>query len=178
MYSLLEVRGHRRTRATITNKQQQWCPAVTIPITINQKGRGRGYHHTGTLTSQSVLPRTLHSGGRVPAQRVVVQLPGGASHRRTRASTTAAVVSAASISITINLRGGGRGCHHTGPSPHISVRLLRALHSGGRVPSRELMRSDLKVASNRRSRATTTTAAVVSYISSGNINHHQSERRG
>ena len=133
--------SHRRSRAVTTAAV---VSAVAISITINQerRGGGRGYHHAGpSHVSQAPKGAPLPRQG--PVQRVVGQVPGSASHRRSRAATAAAVVSAVATSITFNQRGGGEDIIMRGP--HIFVRLPRALHSRGRVPSREFPESDLEV---------------------------------
>ena len=92
------------------------------------------------------LPRALHSGGRVPSRVLLyislkVRVVGG-----TTTAATAAVVSAVTITITINQRKGGRwGEDIIIRGSHSLVRLPRALHSRGRVPVRPNCPRDLVV---------------------------------
>ena len=111
-YSCLEV----RVIGGADQQQQQWCQQWQYQSPSIRGDGGRGYHHPGpSQLSQSPEGAPLPRQG--PLQRVVVQPPGGASHRRSIEATTAEVVSAVAISITINQRGGGeRGYHHAGPS--------------------------------------------------------------
>ena len=151
---------HRRSRAPTAAAV---VSALAISITINhQRGGGeRGCHHAGP-SHDSQAPEGAPLPRQGPVQRVVVQPSGGARHRRSRAATTAAVVSALAISITINQRGrGGRGYHHAGPS-HVSQAPEGApLPRQG--PVQRVSGDRPGSASHRRSTAATT-AAVVSAV--------------
>ena len=142
LYRCLEVRV---IGGAEQQQQQQRCQQwqhQSPPIREEGGGR-RGYHHAGpSQLSQAPEGAPLPRQG--PIQRVSVQVPGSASHRRSRAATTTAAVSAVATSITINQRGGGGGEDIIMRGPHMRVRLPRALHSRGRVPSRDIHESDLE----------------------------------
>ena len=150
-------------------QQQQWCQQLQYQSpTIREEG-GRGYHRMGpSHLTQAPEGAPLPRQG--PGQRVVVQFPGSASHSRSIATTTAAVVSAVTISITINLREGrGKGYHHAGPSQQ------RQAPEGAPLPRQgPVQRVVVHVPGSARhttSRATTAAAVVSAVTISININH-------
>ena len=89
------------------------------------------------------LPRALHSGGRVPSRELMnslleVRVEGGAEQQQQQQWCQHWQYQSPSIR-----EEGGENIIIRGP--HMLVRLPKALHSRGRVPSRELPVSDLKV---------------------------------
>ena len=142
----------------------------------SERRGGTEYHHAGP-SHEIQAPEGAPLPRQGPVQRVGAQPPGGASNRRSGGSTPAAVVSYISSGNIHHHQSERRGGENIiMREPHMLVRLLRALHSRGRVPSRALLSRLLEV--QVIGGAPTTTAAVVSYISSGIIHHHQSERSG
>ena len=169
--------SHRRSIAVTTaSVVSEVGTSLSNSPSIREEGR-RGYHHAGP-SHASQAPEGAPLPRKGPGQRVIAQAPGSASHRRSIAATTAAVVLAVATSITINQRGGGeRGYHHAGPSHASQAPEGAPLPRQGPV-QRVVVQLPDGGASHRRSGAATAAAVVLAVAISITINQRGGRERG